>query len=158
MLVGVLSVAGLISLMTPRLGAQPELATKPPVFEVASLKPSTSGINGVRGGRHGIDSKYNPADAATAPPLGRCAITDGRLSHLIAIAYRPGAIGLIARPDCQGWRSGCNNDRYSTSLLNCDDTAAQADIFTRRSGLRLRDVRTAGNAKNNKKRSETPVV
>jgi uncharacterized protein (TIGR03435 family) len=64
-------------------------------FEVASVKPSTSGFNGVRGSCHGIDSKYSSADAASAPPLGRCVITDGRLSHLILIAYKLPSIGLI---------------------------------------------------------------
>jgi len=58
-----------------------------PAFEVASVKPSTSGFNGVRGGCHGIDSKFSPIQQASAPPLGRCVITDGRLSHLIGIAY-----------------------------------------------------------------------
>lgn len=59
----------------------------PLTFEVASVKKSTSGYNGVRGGCHGINSKYSAAELATAPPLGRCVITDGRLSHLIGIAY-----------------------------------------------------------------------
>jgi uncharacterized protein (TIGR03435 family) len=52
-------------------------------FEAASIKPATSGVNGVRGGCHGIDSAY----AAEAPPLGRCVISDGRLSHLVGIAW-----------------------------------------------------------------------
>jgi uncharacterized protein (TIGR03435 family) len=56
-------------------------------FEVASVKKSTSGFNGVRGGCHGIDSVYGPSQAASAPPLGRCVNTDGRLSHFIAIAW-----------------------------------------------------------------------
>jgi uncharacterized protein (TIGR03435 family) len=66
-----------------------------PEFEVASVKPSTSGFNGVRGGCHGIDSKYSPNEMAAAAPLGRCVITDGRLSHLVAIAYRVRSIGLM---------------------------------------------------------------
>jgi len=61
-------------------------------FEVASVKPSTSGFNGVRGGCHGIDSKrQNGPDT----PLGRCVITDGRLSHLIATAWQVPQIGMI---------------------------------------------------------------
>jgi uncharacterized protein (TIGR03435 family) len=66
-----------------------------PAFEVASVKPSTSGFNGVRGGCHGIDSNYSPIQQASAPPLGRCVITDGRLSHLIFIAYGLRSIGQI---------------------------------------------------------------
>lgn len=56
-------------------------------FEVASVKPSSSGNNGFSGGCRGIDSVYNSARAPFAPPLGRCVIHDARLSHLIATAY-----------------------------------------------------------------------
>jgi uncharacterized protein (TIGR03435 family) len=63
-------------------------------FEVASVRPSTTGINGVRGGCHGVDSKYDPGKLAP-PPLGRCVITDGRLSHMIQIAWGLSAIGEI---------------------------------------------------------------
>ncbi len=77
--------AGLISLYS----------ATPLEFEVASVKPSTSGRNGVRGSCHGIDSKYSPSEMASAPPLGRCVITDGRLSHLIMIAYKLPSVGLI---------------------------------------------------------------
>jgi uncharacterized protein (TIGR03435 family) len=69
------------------LALAPLLAAAPLTFEVASVRKSTSGFNGVRGGCHGIDSKYGAAELSTAPPLGRCVITDGRLSHLIGIAY-----------------------------------------------------------------------
>jgi uncharacterized protein (TIGR03435 family) len=58
-------------------------ADVPPTFEVASIKPAQSGGNGVRGSCRGIDSVYT----AEAPPLGRCVITDGRLSHLVGIAW-----------------------------------------------------------------------
>src|SRR5215469_8796171 len=68
----------------------------PPKFEVASVKPDKSG-DGVRGGCHGIDSKYTPSqsdmlgrtipDAATAPPLGRCVVTSARIGHLVSIAW-----------------------------------------------------------------------
>ena len=63
--------------------SQPPQADASVTFEVASIKPATSGVNGVRGGCRGIDSAY----AADAPPLGRCVITDGRLSHLVGIAW-----------------------------------------------------------------------
>ncbi len=66
----------------------------PAEFEVASVKVSKSG-NGVRGGCHGIDSKYTPNEIASAPPLGRCVITAGRLSHLIGIAFDLRSMALI---------------------------------------------------------------
>jgi uncharacterized protein (TIGR03435 family) len=69
------------------LALAPLIAAAPPTFEVASVRKSTAGFNGVRGGCHGIDSKYTAGELAAAPPLGRCVITDGRLSHLIGIAY-----------------------------------------------------------------------
>jgi uncharacterized protein (TIGR03435 family) len=69
---------------TPRpMLAQAPQPEAPLTFEVASIKPATSGVNGVRGGCRGIDSAYT----AEAPPLGRCVISDGRLSHLVGIAW-----------------------------------------------------------------------
>jgi uncharacterized protein (TIGR03435 family) len=62
-------------------------------FDVASITPSTSG-SGLKGGCHGIDSKYR-ADQGVPPPLGRCVITDARLSHLISIAYDIPNYGLM---------------------------------------------------------------
>jgi uncharacterized protein (TIGR03435 family) len=62
------------------------LAQPRPEFDVASIRVAT-GPNGVRGGCHGIDFHYSPNELATAPPLGRCVVSDGRLSHLIGIAY-----------------------------------------------------------------------
>jgi uncharacterized protein (TIGR03435 family) len=56
-------------------------------FEVASVKPSRSGSNGVSGGCHGIDSVLTPAQRAEAAPLGRCVINDARLAHLVNIAW-----------------------------------------------------------------------
>jgi uncharacterized protein (TIGR03435 family) len=74
-------------------------AETPPQFEVASVKVSTSGFNGVRGGCHGIDSKYSATELGAAPPLGRCVITDGRLSHLIGIAYNLPMASIKNAPD-----------------------------------------------------------
>ena len=71
---------GSIQAQSPQTGAVPR-------FEVASIRPAKSGFNGVRGGCHGIDSVYTPAQQAEAPPLGRCVITDGRLSHMVGIAW-----------------------------------------------------------------------
>src|SRR5579863_7721812 len=72
-------------------------------FEVASVKPNQPGNNGVRGGCHGIDSKYTATEGASAPPLGRCVITDGRLSHMIGIAYGV-SMGMIK--DSPDWVMG----------------------------------------------------
>lgn len=58
-----------------------------PAFEVASVKPAKDPA-GVRGGCHGIDSAYPASQIASAPPLGRCVISDARLGHLIQIAYQ----------------------------------------------------------------------
>jgi uncharacterized protein (TIGR03435 family) len=56
-------------------------------FEVATIKVAQAGRGGVEGGCHGIDSVYTRGEAAAAPPLGRCVITDGRLSHMVGIAF-----------------------------------------------------------------------
>ena len=72
------------------------IAQAQPAFEVASLKPANPEGGGVRGGCHGIDSVYAGAnERATAPPLGRCVITDGRLSHMIGIAFRIASMQYI---------------------------------------------------------------
>jgi uncharacterized protein (TIGR03435 family) len=68
-------------------------------FEVASIKVATSGINGVNGGCHGIDSVYSPRQQGVAPPLGRCVITDARLSHLIGIAWGVSMMDMKSGPD-----------------------------------------------------------
>jgi uncharacterized protein (TIGR03435 family) len=70
-----------------------------PAFEVASIKPSPPGRNGVNGGCHGIDSKFGPDE--TVPPLGRCVITDARLSHLIARAWQLNTMSQLKNP--QDW-------------------------------------------------------
>jgi uncharacterized protein (TIGR03435 family) len=67
--------------------AQSPEAGAPLTFEVASIKPAKNGSGGVEGGCHGIDSVYTPGRSASAPPLGRCVITDGRLSHMVGIAW-----------------------------------------------------------------------
>src|SRR5437868_15368419 len=73
-------------------------------FEVATVKPSAPGPNGVHGSCHGIDSVYTPGQADAAPPLGRCVIGDARLSHLVNIAWQMQTMGLIkSGPD---WIAG----------------------------------------------------
>jgi uncharacterized protein (TIGR03435 family) len=72
------------------------IAYAQPAFEVASLKPANPEDNGVRGGCHGIDSVYAGAnERASAPPLGRCVITAGRLSHMLGIAFHLGSMDYI---------------------------------------------------------------
>jgi uncharacterized protein (TIGR03435 family) len=63
--------------------AQP--ASGEATFEVASVRPSAE-PGGVQGGCRGIDSRFAPGDVV--PPLGRCRITNARLSHLIVTAFK----------------------------------------------------------------------
>ena len=72
----------------PRAIAQAN-APEPLKFEVASVKVATSGVNGVRGGCRGVDSVFSAEEQERGgiPALGRCRITDARLSHLIGIAF-----------------------------------------------------------------------
>jgi uncharacterized protein (TIGR03435 family) len=93
-----LVVAALGFIISVPCRAQPQTATTPLTFEVASVKPSGSGSNGYSGGCHGIDSKYGPSRVDAAPPLGRCVIHDARLSHLVFMAF-----GL---PSMQALKSG----------------------------------------------------
>jgi len=95
-------------------------------FEVASVKLSTSGFNGVRGGCRGADTKYGAGDLAAAPPLGQCAITDGRLSHLIGIAYRVEMDQIKNAPD---WVIA-NDERYNVTAAAADRASVkQADLL-----------------------------
>jgi uncharacterized protein (TIGR03435 family) len=87
--------------MMTQANAQPNATAQPMKFEVASIKVSPAGGNGVRGGCHGTDSVYGAEATARGgiPPLGRCVITDARLSHLIGIAYRVTMQVLETGPD-----------------------------------------------------------
>jgi uncharacterized protein (TIGR03435 family) len=76
-----------------------QTAAAPVVFEAASVKVAASGSNGVRGGCRGVDSVYSLSQQAEAPPLGRCVITDARLSHLIAGAWGVSMLNLKTGPD-----------------------------------------------------------
>lgn len=70
-------------------------------FEVASIKVAPLG-GGVRGGCRGIDTKYDPRETSgglAPPPIGRCVITDARLSHLIGIAFGVSMQTLKTGPD-----------------------------------------------------------
>lgn len=96
-----------------------------PTFEVASLKPANPGNNGFRGGCHGIDSKYSGVnERASAPPLGRCVITDARLSHMIAIAFHVGSMSYIkGGPD---WVAS-GGDRFTVDAKADDPTKTTED-------------------------------
>ena len=88
-------------LAAPEATAQAIAAPEPLKFEVASVKVATSGYNGVRGGCRGIDSVYTAEEQVRGgiPALGRCVITDGRLSHLIGIAFGVSMQVLDTGPD-----------------------------------------------------------
>ena len=94
------------------LSAQPA-----PEFEVATVKVNKTG-GGVEGRCHGIDSKYTPGEIGSAPPLGRCVITAGRLSHMIGIAWGLPMALLKGGPD---WASG-GFDRFNVEA-KADDPA-----------------------------------
>jgi len=81
------STLGALALTVTALSAQPPSPDTRPVFEVASVKPATSGLNGYSGGCRGSDTVV-PANGQAPPPLGRCSIRDARLSHMIAMAYQ----------------------------------------------------------------------
>lgn len=93
-------------------------------FEVASVKPAALGRNGFRGGCHGIDSKYTPTQLESAPPLGRCVITDARLSHLIYIAFGLRSMEQI-KGDPDGAAAGAT-DRFNVDA-RAEDPAATTE-------------------------------
>jgi len=62
-------------------------------FEVASVKRSIPEAGGVTGGCRGVDSVYTPGEEP--PPLGRCVISNARLSHLVSIAWAIPGMQLI---------------------------------------------------------------
>ena len=80
--------------------AQPRPAESVLRFEVASIKPADRfSSQGVRGACHGIDSVYTPGQQDQMPPLGRCVISDGRLSHMVGIAWNITMPMLKTGPD-----------------------------------------------------------
>ncbi len=96
------------------------IAHAQPAFEVASVKRAKD-PGGVRGGCHGIDTKYAPNQMGTAPPLGRCVIADGRLSHMLGIAFQLRSMQLIkGGPD---WLM-TGDDRFNVEAKVDDPTKA----------------------------------
>jgi uncharacterized protein (TIGR03435 family) len=97
---GVTVAAALFTLgVAASLIAQAQQAAPVAAFEVASIRIAQFGPNGVHGGCHGVDSVYTPREQAEAPPLGRCVITDGRLSHMVGIAWNITMPMLKTGPD-----------------------------------------------------------
>ena len=88
-------------LAASQLSAQTNAAPQLLKFEVASIKVAAAGPNGVRGGCRGVDSVYSSEERERGgiPGLGRCRITDARLSHLIGIAYGVSMQVLETGPD-----------------------------------------------------------
>jgi uncharacterized protein (TIGR03435 family) len=70
-------------------------------FEAASIKPTKSPL-GVTGGCHGRDARFALTDAEAGVPVGRCVITAGRLTHIMAIAYKIDVNKIGSRPDWDG--------------------------------------------------------
>jgi uncharacterized protein (TIGR03435 family) len=98
---------------------------QPLSFEVASVKPAL-GYDGVRGGCHGIASKYAP-NQLYVPPLGRCVITNGRLAHFIMVAWGMSTTDKIKTgPD---WISR-GSDRYTIEAQAEDrEHATEEQLF-----------------------------
>jgi uncharacterized protein (TIGR03435 family) len=89
------------------------------------VKPSTSGFDGVRGGCRGIDTIVEKGELSP-PPLGRCVITDGRLSHLIAAAYNVQAIDHIHGAPL--WAIS-GTERFDIHAKSADPKATEAQLL-----------------------------
>ena len=95
-----------------------------PAFEVAAIHLAEPGnMKGVRGGCHGIDSR-STGDIVDVP-LGRCVITDGRLSHMIVTAWQLKEVAMIQNaPD---WVIG-TDERYTLQAKAEDTHATEAQL------------------------------
>jgi uncharacterized protein (TIGR03435 family) len=118
------------------------IANAQPAFEVATVKLAKDPA-GVRGGCHGIDSHYDANEAASAPPLGRCVIRDGRLDHMLSIAYHLRSMAMIqGGPD---W-ARMGGDRFNVEAKVEDPTKATEEqlyqmlqaLLTERFSLKFR--------------------
>jgi uncharacterized protein (TIGR03435 family) len=76
-------------------------APVPLQFEVASIK-TTKSVSAVVGGCHGSDVEFGPNDIHSRVPIGRCVITAGRLTHIMAVAYKFNVNRIDGRPDWDG--------------------------------------------------------
>ena len=78
----------------------------------------------MRGGCRGVDSRYGPNESP--PPLGRCVITDGRLSHLIGIAWQLNTMSMIQNaPD---WVIR-GDERFNIQAKAEDQKATEAQLL-----------------------------
>jgi len=106
------------------LAAQSPLAASRLTFEAASVRPHTSGYNGVSGGCRGIDSKSGGENRDI--PLGRCVITAGRLSHLIGIAWQLNSMAMLHNsPD---WVIG-GDERFDIQAKAENQRATEAQLL-----------------------------
>lgn len=104
--------------------AQSPLAASRLTFEAASVRPNTSGYNGVSGGCRGIDSKSGGENRDI--PLGRCVITAGRLSHLIGIAWQLSSMAMLHNsPD---WVIG-GDERFDIQAKAENQRATEAQLL-----------------------------
>src|SRR6185503_21386412 len=104
--------------------AQGQPAAPRLTFDAASVRPSTSGYNGVRGGCRGIDTKAGGENRDI--PLGRCVITDGRLSHMIGIAWKLNSIAMLRNaPD---WVIG-GDERFDIQAKAENPRASEAQLY-----------------------------
>src|ERR1700742_10284 len=89
------------ALLTALLGIVPGLSfgqTPSPRFEVASVKPMALAVEGYRGGCHGTNSVFTPAQQASAPSPGSCVIRAARLSHQpVSLTARKFPLATLAR-------------------------------------------------------------
>jgi uncharacterized protein (TIGR03435 family) len=115
-----LSIAALCSLAA----AQSAHGAPRLIFEAASVRPSTSGSNGVSGGCRGSDTKSGGENRDI--PLGRCVISAGRLSHLIGIAWQLNSMAMLRNaPD---WVIG-GDERFDIQAKAEDMRATEAQLL-----------------------------
>jgi uncharacterized protein (TIGR03435 family) len=73
-----------------------------PAFEVGSIRPTQTRDGGVTGGCRGVDSRLAADDPRMRVPLGRCLITAGRLSHMMAMAFEMPLQRISGFPEWDG--------------------------------------------------------
>jgi uncharacterized protein (TIGR03435 family) len=120
------------ALVLVTLAALPLLLPAQQTFEAASVHAAEPGnLKGVRGGCRGVDSKSNSSDGVILP-IGRCVINDGRLSHLIFIAWQLKTISMIENaPD---WVIG-GDERFTIQAKAENPKATEAELLGMLQGL-----------------------